>query len=217
MNPHTTTPRLLVRLVRATGRARTRLWPLLGTSVAFFALFVSTAAALDMLPEAGATQAAAPVIAVSAVTPTELPTEIRIPSLDRVVPVDNPVSTDVAALDKALLTATVRYPTSAKLGAEGNVIIFGHSSHLPIVRNQLFKAFNDIETLEKGDEIVVKGSRHEYVYAVETVTEADANLDAIPLTVDGKRLTLATCDSFGSTAGRFIVTAGLVGVREVQE
>lgn len=209
---------LLVKLVRAFGRARARLGAFLITAVLVFAGTVGVAASLDVLPEgSGAELAASPALisADEAKVQPELPTLIRIPPLDRELPIANPVTTEVAVLDRALQSATVRYPTSAKLGEDGNVIVFGHSSHLPIVRNDLFKAFNDIETLEEGDEIVVVGSAYEYVYTVETVESANAEADAIPLRVDGKKLTLATCDSFGTKSGRFIVTAGLAGVREI--
>lgn len=214
MNQPMQSQNVLVKLVRASKKARTRLGSFLGTAVAVFAVTVALAAALDLLPEAkDASLAASPALVAAPAELTELPTMIRIPALDRELPVANPVSTDIEVLDRELLSATVRYPTSAKLGEDGNVIVFGHSSHLPIVRNDLFKAFNDIETLEAGDEIIVVGSGYEYVYAVESVEKANAEADAIPLRVEGKKLTLATCDSFGTKSGRFIVTASFKGAR----
>lgn len=192
------------------------LWSYLGTTAVIFAITVASAATLDLLPEAsGSTVAATPaLVAAPAPAPVvALPERIMIPSLDKELPVANPVSTSVAVLDRALLSGTVRYPTSAKLGEDGNVIIFGHSSYLPIVRNDMFKAFNGIEDLEQGDEIVVEAGGIAYVYAVESVKQANAAEDMIPLTVDGKKLTLATCDSFGTPQDRFIVTAGFVGTR----
>lgn len=217
MNQTRPSESLLVKLVRAARRARTRLAAFAGTAVAVFAVTVALAAALDLLPETkdASLAASAALVADTAEAP-ELPTMIRIPALDRELPIANPVSTDVAVLDKALLSGTVRYPTSAKLGQDGNVIVFGHSSHLPVVRNSMFKAFNDIETLEEGDEIIVVGSGYEYVYAVESVEKANAEADAIPLKVSGKKLTLATCDSFGTKSGRFIVTASFKGARPAE-
>lgn len=189
------------------------------TVLGVLVITVGTAASLDLLPETVvAKQAATPALiaAPPVIAEAVLPTEIEIPSLNKKFPISNPVTTNVQALDAALLTSVVRYPTSAKLGEDGNVIIFGHSSHLPIVRNDLYKAFNDIETMQKGQEIIVRGGGYEYVYAVESIAKANAEVDIIPLVVDGKKLTIATCNSFGSKDGRFIVTAELKGVRAIQ-
>jgi LPXTG-site transpeptidase (sortase) family protein len=140
----------------------------------------------------------------------ELPTKIEIPAIDMVQSVANPNTTDVELLDNALLKGPVRYPSSSKLGEAGTVIIFGHSSYLPIVNNKAFKAFDGIQDLHKGDLIKVTGESHIYVYAVQTVEKKDAVTDAIPLYSDGQTLTLATCDSFGEKTDRFVVTATLV-------
>ncbi|MEK9160583.1 MAG: sortase [Patescibacteria group bacterium] len=138
------------------------------------------------------------------------PLRIEIPKVGIEASVGNPESTDIAILDEALLSGTVRYPTSATLGEEGNVVIFGHSSHLPVVHNQAFKAFNDIEKLVEGDTIIVYGDTYRYIYAVEKVEQADANSDLIPLAVEGSKLTLSTCDTFRAKSARFVVTATLV-------
>lgn len=144
----------------------------------------------------------------------ELPLRIEIPSLGIRATVANPKTADVAALDQALLGGTVRYPGSGTPGEEGNVLIFGHSSHLPVVYNQAFKAFNDIQKLASGEPIVLYGEGKAFVYAVEKVEQASAATDAIPLGVDGALLTLATCNNFGTKEDRFIVTARLVKVEE---
>lgn len=147
----------------------------------------------------------------------ESPIGIEIPSVGVKANVVNPSSTDVDDLDEALLSGAVRYPTSAKLGEEGNVLVFGHSSYLPIVHNQSFKAFNEISKLEKGAPILMYSDGRRYVYAVETVEPADVANDAIPLEVDGSVLTLVTCNSFGDKTDRFIVTARLVSAVEGQK
>jgi LPXTG-site transpeptidase (sortase) family protein len=193
-----------------------RKWSFLG--VFLFMLFATTGVlgALDLLPEAGTVAVdsgdsrSLSASASLALKETEKPTRIEIPDIDLDVTVANPTKTDVATLDKALLDGAVRYPTSAELGERGNVIIFGHSSYLPVVRNSAFKAFNDIQKLEEGDRILVTGNDRTYVYEVESVRQADAEEDAIPLNVSGSKLTLATCDSFGTKSDRFIVVANLV-------
>ena len=90
-------------------------------------------------------------------------------------------------------------------------MIFGHSSYLPIVNNKAYKTFDGIQKLSAGDRITVYSSGAAYTYAVRTVEKKSAAADdGIPLTVAGKVLTLATCDSFGEKSDRFVVTADFV-------
>lgn len=183
-----------------------------------FVFFVSFSVlqALDLVPE---TVEAEPVreerltasVAETIKAAPELPVRIEIPAIDLEAEIANPSSTSVAVLDRALLDSAVRYPTSAKLGEEGNVILFGHSSYLPVVNNQAFKIFNEIQKLEEGDRITVYGDTTAYVYEVQTVEEKDAESAAIALDVGEPTLTLSTCDSFGKKTDRFVVTATLVG------
>lgn len=205
-----------VKLIRALGRAYDKKWSFLAAFLAVFFVTVSALSALDLLPEPPAKVAEEVRVAPAALSAAALMADpedavrVEIPKVGINVTIKNPSSTDVAVLDEALLTGAVRYPASAKLGEEGNTILFGHSSYLPIVNNQSFKAFNEIQNLEKGDRITVYGEERAYVYAVTQVAEADANSDAIPLTKTGHTLTLATCDSFGKKTDRFIVVADLV-------
>lgn len=142
--------------------------------------------------------------------PVDLPVRITIPAAEVNATIANPTSVNTASLDAALLNGAVRYPTSAKLGEEGNMVLFGHSSYLPVVHNSAYKAFNGIQKLTKGDRITVSSSGRAYVYAVDAVYAARADEDAIPLTKEGHTLTLVTCDSFASKQDRFVVTATLV-------
>lgn len=197
------------------GKAYARKWSFLATFV--LVLFVSYAVlgAFDLVPEESdakedRTELTASV-AESLKEAPEKPVRVVIEEIDLEVEVLNPSSKDVKVLDQALLKGAVRYPTSAELGEEGNVILFGHSSYLPVVNNESFKAFNGIQNLEKGDRITVYGEDRAYVYEVETVSEEDAEQAAIPLVVDKPTLTLATCDSFGKKTDRFVVVATLVG------
>ncbi len=142
--------------------------------------------------------------------PVDLPTRITIPKIEVDAAIENPTSVNTATLDAALQNGAARYPTSAKLGEEGNVVLFGHSSYLPVVSNSAYKAFNGIQKLTKGDRITVSSNGRAYVYAVDAVYAAKADEDAIPLTTEGHKLTLVTCDSFASKQDRFVVTATLV-------
>ena len=205
-----------VKFIRAFGRAYDNKWSFLAAFLAVFFVSFSTLAALDIVPEPVekvAEEVSVPqgTLAASAIMAApENAVRVEIPTVGINVTIKNPASTDVAVLDEALLTGAVRYPTSAKLGQEGNTILFGHSSYLPLVNNKSFKAFNEIQNLEEGEKITVYGETMAYVYAVTDVAQADADEAAIPLTKTGHTLTLATCDSFGKKTSRFIVTAELV-------
>lgn len=140
------------------------------------------------------------------------PDRLVIPTLGTDLPISNPQTRNIQALDEELKKAVVRYPDAATLGEQGgNVLVFGHSSHLPIVRNKLYKAFNDIETLSIGDTIQAMSGRDVYTYHVTRVYEASADDDQIPLDVQGHRLTLLTCDTFGKKSDRFVVEAEFIG------
>lgn len=126
----------------------------------------------------------------------------------------NPTSTDVAVLDQELTRGAVHYPTSALLGENGTVLLFGHSSYLPIVYHQYYKTFNGIQNLKTGDVVSVYSAGKEYRYSVTGVRVADAsdaNESIIELPNDAPHLTLVTCDSFATKSNRFVVTADFVG------
>ena len=142
---------------------------------------------------------------------SEIPLRIVAKSIGLDKTIANPSSTDVEVLDAALQGGTVRYPTSARLGEEGTVLIFGHSSYLPIVRNQNYKAFNGIQKLKAGDTVSVYSASAEYRYTVTGVRLANAAEDVIELPSTGKFLTMVTCDSFGKKTDRFVVTAKFEG------
>ena len=133
-----------------------------------------------------------------------------IPTLERNVPVLNPETNDVTALDNGLLKGLVRHPDSALLGEDGNVLILGHSSYLPNVMNKNFQALNGIQKLKWGDVIELESEGTRYTYRVEKVYQAKASTVTIPTEVTAKRLTLVTCNSFGAKEDRFIVEAKLL-------
>ena len=147
------------------------------------------------------------------VAATTYPVRILISSIDINLPVQNPKTTDIDALYALLVNGPARYPTSAKLGEKGNVVIFGHSSHLAVVHNKMYKAFNTIPEAQKGDTITITGANGtDYIYEVVSVVQADINDGTtIPLATDGKTLTLVTCDTLMAKSARYILTAEFVG------
>jgi|SRR3989344_5971007 len=140
-----------------------------------------------------------------------LPERIQIPSVGIDLPIVNPESRDAAVLDEALKSAAVRYVDSARLYEKGNMLIFAHSSHLPIVHNQMYRAFNNLPDVKVGDTILVSGSGKTSTYKVTIVRKTDANEELIDLSSkQGTRLTLSTCDTFGKKSSRWVVEAKLV-------
>lgn len=150
---------------------------------------------------------------VEIIEPIELPSSIYIERLNKTIPILNPSSRTISDLDTALLDGVVRHPDSALLNQEGTVFVLGHSSYLPNVFNKNFQAFNGIQDLEWGDIIEIEGENQRYVYRVDKVFQARAQDVTVPIAVDEKRLTLATCNSFGSTDDRFVVEAKQIDVR----
>jgi LPXTG-site transpeptidase (sortase) family protein len=172
--------------------------------------------ALSSLPQLGVTDTPeSNAVAVSATPTGILPTHIKIPSVGIDLNVQNPSTTDVDALDALLNKGPAHYVSSADLGQSGNMIIFAHSSHLPIVTNKMFQAFNQVPNVEQGASIEIDGSDGKaYLYSVDSVVKADTQsgttIDLSP--TQGTKLTLVTCDTLTGVSARFILTADFVGV-----
>lgn len=143
----------------------------------------------------------------------QFPVSIHFDSLDKTVAVLNPTSRSIADLDAALLDGVVRHPDSADFHEVGNIFILGHSSYLPNVFNKNYQAFNDIQKLTWGDTIRLRSKDMEYVYTVDRVYKAKASEVVVPNSRGEAKLTLATCNSFGSKDDRFIVEASLVSTK----
>lgn len=123
--------------------------------------------------------------------------------------VSNPETTDVEILDSYLLKGVVRYPGSGRLGEKNNLLLFGHSTGLKNVKNQAFKAFNNLGTLVGGDEIAVMSENNAYLYRVTSVKKVSAEEALVKFEAGESKLTLSTCDTFGEKQDRFVVEAVL--------
>lgn len=201
----------MVLLIRAGRQVYGRKWSFLAVFACVFFGSVVLLGWLDLLPQAASAPEAALATDAPPLVAAELPARIEIPVIDISASIVNPTTLDIAELDKELLKGAVRYPTSARLGETGNVVVFGHSSYLPIVGNQAYKTFNGIQKLAAGDVITVYSSDTVYTYRVKSVAKESAEANsAIPLSVIGKMLTLVTCNSFGAKTDRFVVTADFV-------
>lgn len=142
-----------------------------------------------------------------AVRESLVPTSIAIERIGLDTPIVTPQSTDIDVLDRALLSGAVHYPDSGLLGQKANMLLFGHSSYLPVIQNKAFKAFNELDKLKKGDLITIYSDTHIYQYETETVTLSKAENVKVEFEADSPMLTLATCNNFGAKQDRWIVTA----------
>ena len=188
-------------------------WAFLGV---FFLVFFLTATFLyviDFVPEAPANENTMNTEQVIAdhTGAGEVPLSVRIPAIGVDTRINNPDATNIEILDDALLSGAVRYPGSALLGENAPMFLFGHQSHLPVVRNQAFKAFNNLQDLEEGDVISVYSNETEFQYSVRSVTKVLAEDALIPLAEGEQTLVLSTCNSFGDPGERFVVEADYLG------
>jgi len=195
-------------------------------TAAVFALLTLFLVAVDFIPEPVATDGPEITVVATASAGATVPEQPAIPESPdpvRIViedigvdtSVTNPASTDIAVLDRALLAGAVRYPGSGALGADANVLIFGHSSYLPVVKNKAYQAFNELQKLTPGARIMVYSDSHRYTYEVDTIRLANAEDTLIEFTASEPRLTLATCNTFGAKQERWVVAAGLVKTEEI--
>jgi LPXTG-site transpeptidase (sortase) family protein len=208
----------------------------LAATVLLFFCAISAADSIGFVPDyidgttpdvaAASTDTAAPVaiaqssnqgtVPSTSAMPTGIePVKLIIPAANMNLPVQNPTTTDVSALDALLKNGPAHYVGSADLGQSGNLIIFAHSSHLPIVTNKMFQAFNNVPNLNAGDSITILGSDgKDYNYSVVSVVKADTNdgttIDTSPS--QGTNLTLVTCDTLTGVSARFVLTATYIGV-----
>jgi LPXTG-site transpeptidase (sortase) family protein len=141
------------------------------------------------------------------------PVRIEVPKIGLESVVLTPNSLDVKVLDEALLHGVVHYPISGGLGDISNMLIFGHSSHLPRVQNQNFKIFNDLSLLNIGDEVKVYSKDRVYIYKVSLVRAVSAEEALVEFSSKKKKITLSTCDTFGKKSDRFVVEADFVESR----
>jgi len=147
-------------------------------------------------------------LAVSGVEPDR----IRIPAIDMDLPVSNPETRDIGVLAEIIKKGPARYANSALLGEKGNVIIFGHSSQLPIVRNPMYKAFNKISELTSGDTIMIEADGTQFMYSVSSIKSINVNDGALDLSKEAQKLTLITCDVRRGEDWRFVLEADFIGV-----
>lgn len=189
------------------------------TSVFFLGVFVVSFFVLyslnfvpDEIKDQNITTEPAGVVATTTINKKqyELPIKITIEKIGVNSIVQNPTTTNVYALDDLLLHGAVRYPGSG-LPGEGNMFMFAHSTGIKIVKNQAFKAFNNLKNLVAGDKILVYSENHVFTYKVNNVKLAKSSDVLVDFSVKKNMLTLSTCNTFGQKEERYVVEADYVG------
>lgn len=140
----------------------------------------------------------------------EVPVRIVVKDVGVDTRIENPTASDITTLDNELLKGAVRYPGSAFLNENADVLLFGHQSYLPVVHNKAFKAFNDLQKLKEGAEIVVYSNKAEYRYRVTSVTLAHSHDGKVALGQNIPGLVLVTCNSLGAKEDRYIINAEFI-------
>jgi LPXTG-site transpeptidase (sortase) family protein len=135
-----------------------------------------------------------------------LPDRIKIPSVGVDSQIQRPESQDISVLDQALNKGAVYYPGSGTINV-GNMFIFGHSTGFAVVNNQAYKTFNDLEDLNRGDEILIDSGEKTFVYKVDSVNLVDENEAYVDFTRTDRMLTISTCNTFGQKQERWVVEA----------
>lgn len=120
--------------------------------------------------------------------------------------IELPNTQNIEILDQSLQKGAVHYPGSGGI-EKGNIFIFGHSTNWKIVKNQAYKTFNDLDKLEKGDEIILEADGKKYTYLVDTVNLVNESESLVNLDTIEKKLTISTCNSFGDKQERWVVEA----------
>ncbi len=203
--------------------------PFFGVFFAIVLISYGILYSIDFIPEAPSEESVTPEVTVVArptfepeTTPevaqsevARYPERIIIEKLDIDVEVLNPAGASITELDAALLEGAVRHPESADFKNKGTMFLFGHSSYLPTVHNQNFKAFNGIQKLVWGDVVIVRSEDREYRYRVERVYKTEASDTEVTLDHSESRLILVTCNSFGSKDDRFVLEASLLEERSI--
>lgn len=144
------------------------------------------------------------------VTNVHFPIRIIIPKTNLDARILNPESENLDVLNDALLYGAVRYPLSGTLESDKNILLFGHSSNLPVVHNQNFKVFLGVKNLVKGDEVILESKGVGYRYEVENVRLTDAQSEVVTFSNDHK-LILSTCNTLGAHEDRYVAVARFVG------
>lgn len=124
---------------------------------------------------------------------------------------DATVTTDVLSNNEdiykpVLLKSLAHYKGTAYPGANGNVIVYGHSI-LPTFYNpkNYLSIFTALDTLNATDQVIIKWGDSTYKYVVEGMEVVDPKDTRVLRYSNGKTMTIVTCEPPGFTTKRLLV------------
>lgn len=134
------------------------------------------------------------------------PDSISIPKIDVDIQVTHPETRDVETLDRYLNLGAVHYPGSGSV-ENGNMFIFGHSAERFFTQSRAQRAFDGVRNLIEDDEIYIEADGNTYLYRVTSVSLVNEDNALVTFDNTSRRLTISTCDTFGSVQDRWVVDA----------
>lgn len=149
-----------------------------------------------------------PIIVNTASAPLSTTPEVIIPKINVEIPVDySQTTTDESAIENALDTGVVHYPTTVMPGQAGNAAFFGHSSNNIFNPGKYKFAFVLLHKLVEGDTFYLTYNGKNYAYQVisrQVVDPSDVGVLG-PVTGETATATLITCDPPGTSLHRLVV------------
>ena len=136
------------------------------------------------------------------------PAEVIIPAINVKAPIVFEPTRVEWKVQVALRSGVVHYADTALPGqADGNVVIFGHSSGQLWAPGNYKWIFTLLDKLQPGDQIQINYQGIPYIYEVtDKQIVAPTDLDILTQTKD-PTLTLVTCTPVGSSTNRLLVHA----------
>ena len=134
--------------------------------------------------------------------------EVIIPKINVEIPVDySQTTTDENAIEGALNSGIVHYPTTSVPGQKGNAAFFGHSSNNIFNPGKYKFAFVLLHDLVPGDTFYLTKDGKPYIYKVFSRTVVDPSEIGVLNPVEGHTATatLITCDPPGTSLKRLVV------------
>ncbi len=147
------------------------------------------------------------IVSNDSVAPSAEP-KVIIPKINVEIPVSySEKSINESALETALESGVVHYPTTSLPGQKGNAAIFGHSSNNIFNKGKYKFAFVLLHTLVEGDTFYLTYNSKVYAYKVISRTVVDPSEVGVLGPVSGQTATatLITCDPPGTSLRRLVV------------
>lgn len=149
-----------------------------------------------------------PVIVDPASTIVSKDPKVIIPKINVEIPVDySQTTTDEKAIETALDSAVVHYPTTVRPGQTGNAAFFGHSSNNIFNPGKYKFAFVLLSELQLGDTFYLTYEGKAFAYEVISSRVVQPTEVSVLGPVEGQTATatLITCDPPGTSINRLVV------------